>query len=221
MKKPSKPRPSSSSRVSAETTPGTAPAAKTARLFFALWPPATVVAALNTAAVRVAEAFGGKATRPETQHLTLLFLGDFPVDRIPDLIAAARRVTFSGFVLHPDCLGAWSHNRLLWAGCREVPPALGALVDSLRRAVADAGLFSAPPGRDFVPHLTLVRKLARQPEAHALAACWPPLPWPVTEFVLLQSQRDAGGSRYETLARFPAPELVLHRGQTSDDKNTE
>lgn len=171
-----------------------------------------MVAALNAASIRGAEAFGGKATRPETQHLTLLFLGSFPVDRIPDLIAAARTVVFSGFVLHPDCLGAWSHNRLLWAGCREVPPALGALVDSLRRTLVDAGLFLRPTGRDFVPHLTLVRKLARRPEINALSVHWPSLAWPVTEFALLQSQRDASGSRYDTLARFPADGLVVHGG---------
>ena len=202
MKKPSKPRPSSSSSVSAENGGDATPA--TARLFFALWPPAAVVSALYAAAVQHAEALGGKATRPGTLHLTLLFLGNFPVDRIPALIEAARTVRFSKFSLNPGCLGAWSHNRLLWAGCREVPPALRALVAELQRALDDGGLFSASAARDFVPHLTLVRKLARQPAAEELLADWPPLAWPVTEFVLLQSQRGSHGSRYATLAQFPA-----------------
>ena len=202
MKKPSKPRPSSSSSVSAENRADAAPA--TARLFFALWPPAAVVSALNAAAIQHAEALGGKATRPETLHLTLLFLGNFPVDRIPALIEAARTVRFSKFSLRPDCLGAWSHNRLLWAGCRAVPPALRALVAELQGTLIDGGLFSASTARDFVPHLTLVRKLARQPAAEELQADWPPLAWSVSEFVLLQSQRESHGSRYATRAQFPA-----------------
>ena len=163
-----------------------------------------MVAALKAAAVQHAEALGGKATRQETLHLTLLFLGNFPVDRIPALIEASRTVRYSKFSISPDCLGAWSHNRQLWAGCRAVPPALRALVAELQRALDDGGLFSASAARDFVPHLTLVRKLARQPAAEELRADWPPLAWPVSEFVLLQSQRDSQGSRYVTLAHFSA-----------------
>ena len=155
-------------------------------------------------AIQHAEALGGKATRPETLHLTLLFLGNFQVDRIPALIEAARTVRFSKFSLNPDCLGAWSHNRLLWAGCREVALALRALVAELQGTLIDGGLISASAIRDFVPHLTLVRKLARQPAAEELRADWPPLAWPVSEFVLLRSLRDIHGSRYATLAQFPA-----------------
>ncbi|WP_301277565.1 RNA 2',3'-cyclic phosphodiesterase [Dechloromonas sp.] len=188
--------------VSAEKLADAAPA--TARLFFALWPTAEVVAALNPAAIQHAEALGGKATRPETLHLTLLFLGNFRVDRIPYLIEAARTVRFSRFSLRLDCLGAWSHNRLLWAGCQQTPPALHALVADLQRALVVGGLFVASAPRDFVPHLTLVRKLARLPAADELRAIWPPLAWPVSEFVLLQSPRDSHSSRYVTLAKFPA-----------------
>ena len=162
------------------------------------------MAALNPAAIQHAEALGGKATRPETLHLTLLFLGNFRVDRIPYLIEAARTVRFSRFSLRLDCLGAWSHNRLLWAGCQQTPPALHALVADLQRALVVGGLFVASAPRDFVPHLTLVRKLARLPAADELRAIWPPLAWPVSEFVLLQSPRDSHSSRYVTLAKFPA-----------------
>lgn len=176
----------------------------TARLFFALWPPAAVVSALDAVAIQHAEALGGKATRTETLHLTLLFLGNFPVDRIPALIEAARTVRFSKFSLSPDCLGAWSHNRLLWAGCRAVPPALRELVAELQGTLIDGGLISASAIREFVPHLTLVRKLTRHPAAEELQADWPPLTWPVSEFVLLQSQHDSHGSHYATLAQFPA-----------------
>ena len=85
-----------------------------------------------------------------------------------------------------------------------MPPALRALVAELEGALVDGGLFSASTARDFVPHLTLVRKMARHPAAEELQADWPPLTWPVSEFVLLQSQRDSHGSHYATLAQFPA-----------------
>ncbi len=195
MKKPSKPRPSSSSNASAEAA---------ARLFFALWPPAGVIPALADAAVRGAERYGGKPTRPETLHLTLLFLGHFPVDRIPQLIAAARTVDFPAFALCIDRLGAWSHNRLLWAGCSTVPPALVQLVAALSRVLNETALFAQEDTRDFVPHLTLVRKLAQVPEFAARTADWQPIDWPVTTFALLRSRRDANGACYETLAHFAA-----------------
>ena len=196
MKKPSKPRPSSSSKAS--------PEAPTARLFFALWPPPALLPVLAATAAGAAESLGGKAMRAGTLHLTLRFLGEFPVDRIPQLIAAAQTVAFPAFALTLDRLGAWAHNRLLWAGCRAVPPALPQLAARLGQALAAAGLGAPPDGRDFVPHLTLVRKLVRLPDAAAPNADLPPLAWPVGEFVLLRSRRAADGSHYETLARFPA-----------------
>jgi 2'-5' RNA ligase len=53
--------------------------------------------------------------------------------------------------------------------------------------------------REFAAHVTLVRK-AGAPDS------LPPLPrldWPVQEFVLVRSASSGGGSRYETLHRYP------------------
>lgn len=197
MKKPSKPRPSSSSNAAPE-----APAC--ARLFFALWPPPAVVRTLTALARQAGEALGGKPTRPETLHLTLVFLGDFPVDRIPQLIAAAQGVKFHPFALSIDRVEAWAHNRLLWAGCHETPVVLQQLFEQLGEALLVAGIAHPEAGRRFVPHLTLVRKLARLPEPLGQFVMTPDLHWTVSRFALLSSRRNADGPAYETLAEFPA-----------------
>lgn len=142
---------------------------------------------------------GGRPTRVETIHLTLAFLGDVELERLPALQSAAAGVAFEPFVLAIDTLNAWSRPPLLWAGCRETPPQLLQLVADLQAALSDAGFVVADGGRPFLPHITLVRKLTRS----AGAAAWPgeALRWSVEDFVLLRSLLDAGGSHYAPMWR--------------------
>jgi 2'-5' RNA ligase len=150
--------------------------------------------------------FGGRPTRPDTIHLTLAFLGDVPEMQLPALCEAASRIAFQSFDLRIDHLGCWSRQRLLWAGCRDTPPALPALAGDLLRALGAAGFSVQGRERPFVPHVTLVRKLPANPPgdiAHRLPAL-APLSWRCAEFVLVRSQLGVGGSRYQEIARFPA-----------------
>jgi 2'-5' RNA ligase len=180
------------------------PAARpaTARLFFALWPPAAVAQALGVLAADVARQAGGRATRPETIHLTLAFLGDVPLARQAELEAVARGVDATPFDLTIDRCGLWTHNRIFWAACGQPPAALGALAGTLAAALAAAGfLASATRGR-FMPHVTLVRRVALP--APPLPAC-PPQAWPCQRFVLVRSMLTNAGSSYRVLAEFPLP----------------
>lgn len=172
------------------------------RFFFALWPPPALAGCLAEQAQVCASHFGGRATRAETIHLTLAFLGEQPDARLGDIVAAARSLTMTPFDLSLDRFGAWRHNRLLWAGCREAPEALLALASSLRGALLQAGIrFDAERG--FAPHLTLVRSLPDTafPLALPLLA---PLSWRCTGFMLMESRPLAGGAGYRCVAEFPA-----------------
>jgi 2'-5' RNA ligase len=172
---------------------------ETARVFFALWPPPEVARQLSAVADSFAQCAGGRATREATVHLTLAFIGDVPLERLPDLERAARNVRAEAFDLTLDQFGLWHHNRIFWAGCSIVPPALVELASALSAALQAAGFEVADARRHFTPHVTLVRKVK------ALAAPLPPgrtLPWPCTKFVLVRSHLSASGASYQTLAEF-------------------
>jgi 2'-5' RNA ligase len=171
------------------------------RLFFALWPPAPVAERLGALAADCAQRYGGRATRPDTTHLTLSFLGEVADDRLQRLIEAARGVDARCFAFAVDRLGYWPHNHLLWAGSASPPDALIELVARLRAALADKGFTEADPARDFAPHVTLVRRVPVAREA-ASPATSGVIEWPVTQFSLVESRPSRSGPAYRHVALF-------------------
>ncbi len=140
---------------------------------------------------------GGRATRQETIHLTLAFLGDIDADRVDDAIAAARTVLAAAHRLPVTHAEYWPHNRIVWAGPARTPTPTRRLADGLNKALTQAGF--ALERRAFAAHLTLVRK-ARAPRA---LPSLPAIDWPVDEFVLVRSRLSKEGSHYDVLERFP------------------
>ena len=166
------------------------------RLFFALWPDASTRARLADWTRSIHRESGGRAMRPENVHLTLAFLGSTPADAWPALTAAAGRVAPRAFSLRVDEPGYWRHNQIAWAGVREVPPELTALVSDLRAALVAAHVAFDP--KPFVAHITLLRKARpgfRMPRLE-------PIEWPVRDFVLVRSATGPDGSRYEVAQRW-------------------
>lgn len=172
----------------------------TARVFFALWPPVALAEQLAATARSAAGQFGGRPTRQETIHLTLAFLGEVAVSRLPEIVRIARHIEAAGFDLQIDHLAFWAHKRLLWAGCSAVPPALRQLVDDLQRNLAPAGYPLATGGHAFTPHLSLVRKV---PVAGALPVPLAVPCWPCRSFVLVRSQSSSLGADYRVIDEFP------------------
>jgi len=166
------------------------------RLFFALWPPGEVVAALAAWAKQTQVLTGGRVARPESIHLTLAFLGEVAEGRVGDAIRAARSVRGSGHTLPIEQAKRWSHNDVLWVGPTEIPRSLDALAQSLRTELQKEGF--AIEARPFAAHVTLIRKARR-------AVALPPLPhaaWRVTEFTLVQSMLSRHGASYRILDRI-------------------
>lgn len=171
------------------------------RLFFALWPTQAAADRLAAVAADAASRWGGRPTRRDTLHLTLAFLGEVSDEDVARLIELAKVMPAPGFAVRVDQLGHWRHNRLIWAGCREVPPALQALVTALHARLATGGFAISNAERPFTPHVTLVRKI---PE-HARFTTIPtvePIEWQSADFVLVRSRLSASGPSYESLARF-------------------
>lgn len=53
--------------------------------------------------------------------------------------------------------------------------------------------------RIFAPHITLLREGRRRVETADVT----PIRWPVSEYVLVRSELNEGGSRHSAVARFP------------------
>jgi len=166
------------------------------RLFFALWPPPTTVAALAAWAQEAQILAGGRLTRPESIHLTLAFLGELAEARVEDAIRAARSVRGARHALPIERAKVWTHNGVGWVGPERTPRALTHLTDSLRERLLAEGF--AIESRPFSAHVTLLRNAGKPSRL-------PPIPaveWPVDEFTLVRSQLSRKGSSYEILARF-------------------
>jgi RNA 2',3'-cyclic 3'-phosphodiesterase len=155
------------------------------RLFFAVWPPGRTAAELES----WARALQGRVIPAEKVHLTLAFLGEAEPGRAA---AAARRVSAAPHDLPIDAPGYWKHNRIVWAGPRETPAGLKALVEALHLELYRAEYILER--RPFAAHVTLLRNAPRPAELPAL----PEVDWPVSDFTLVRS----AGQVYEVLERF-------------------
>ncbi|HUF80657.1 MAG TPA: RNA 2',3'-cyclic phosphodiesterase [Burkholderiales bacterium] len=172
-------------------------AARSARLFFAAWPPPDVQGALGTAAQALQRECGGRAVPARNIHLTRVFLGSVAREhhsRLEKLAAAARAPRFE---LRLDRVAWWRHNRIVWAGVPECPLALSALVEQLERGLSSAGFHF--DRRPYAAHITLVRNARRAP-ARATAVS---VTWPVNRFALMESAASGQGRAYDMLLEWP------------------
>ena len=163
----------------------------TRRLFFALWPDDVTRAGIVARREKL-----GRVSRRQVPdhnlHLTLLFLGDQPADRLADIEAAVGTVSLAPCTLVLDRFGWFPGARVAWLG-GEAPAALDALATALKSAMTPLGLtFDARP---FRPHLTLFRQVRRCPHFPEIV----PLEWPMSEFALVES---IPGQPYQVLRKW-------------------
>ena len=176
-----------------------APQGETARLFLALWPDDALRQALlawrdawhwPTSAVLVP---------PENFHLTLHFLGNVPVSRLPELSDLAEPVQGLGAPCEPFAL-ALGHGALWPHGTAvlqpdAVPQGLAQLHDALQLSLARLAL--PTENRAYRPHLTM----ARHAQAAIPPSQGPTLRWQVDGFALVRSWPGKTGG-YSVLRRY-------------------
>lgn len=169
------------------------------RVFFALWPDADARDAMAALARDLARRCGGRATRPESIHLTLAFVGDVAAERTDALraIGAAAARAATPFDLALDRLGSFREARVAWLGVEAVPEPLAALARGLNGGLAGQGF--RVDRRPFAAHVTLARSIRSQLPAETVA----PVAWNVERLALVASELAAGGSRYRDVAEWP------------------
>lgn len=171
------------------------------RLFFALWPDNEAAAGLSAVAQEAARRWGGRASRQETLHLTLAFLGEVNPDALPLALAAAADIDCPAFDLCLDHFGHWKHNEIFWLGCARAPEPLRHLAETLSRGLRQRGF--ALERRAFSPHVTLVRRMKSNPGD--FSAFFPSV-WQCRSFVLVRSVISDHGAEYNSLADWPLRE---------------
>jgi 2'-5' RNA ligase len=165
------------------------------RLFFALWPPREAAEALHAWALRARRTTGGRATRAESIHLTLAFLGEIEERLVPALSSLS-----AGGEPHSLPIEQARHraqNRIVWVGPNETPDPLRFLAETLTNQLAARNFKTEK--RPFAAHVTLIRKARRPGELPKV----PEVDWPVQEFVLVRSRLSAAAPHYDVVERFP------------------
>jgi len=174
------------------------------RVFFALWPNASTAACLHAIAQQWHRSLGGRVTREDSLHATLVFIGDIALDRLPSLLALAEGIQTPAFAMEFDAGGCWQHNHIAYLGMHRIPAALQNLQSELAARVKAAGFEIEK--RPFSPHITLIRKAecgnaTKENPINKNPA--EPVTWTVRDFVLVKSSISANGSRYEQIGRWP------------------
>lgn len=169
---------------------------QTLRLFFALWPNQATQALFGQAGQVLHRACGGKRTRRENIHLTLVFLGNVPAERVEVVRAIAQGLSIPAFDLNFDRLGWWRRNQIGWSAPTDAPRPLFDLVSGLQSGLAAQGFKTEE--RPYLPHLTLLRRAHCRDSQFDAAA----IAWPVRDFVLVSSVLTENGSAYEVIDRW-------------------
>jgi 2'-5' RNA ligase len=166
------------------------------RLFFALWPDATLRQSLAKSS---RELLGRRVKQVPAAnlHITLAFAGPVTAPVRDCLMAAAGGIRAAPFELVIDHVGHWPRPRILWAGPTHTPPALWALVEALNLAFESCGLQRET--RPFQAHITLARKVGRAPPAPVVLE---PVVWSISDFSLMESVTDARGASYRRLVSW-------------------
>jgi 2'-5' RNA ligase len=166
------------------------------RLFFALWPDEATRRALWQLGGRLHQVWSGRRVKPDTLHMTLVFLGDTPVERIGELREIGAAMATRKFGLSLEQAACWRHNKVGYLSPAESPPELLQLVYGLEDRL-EAGGFAFDE-RPFKPHLTLLRNTRCTTQVP-----FEPIVWAVEEYVLVSSSTTERGPTYELLGRWP------------------
>lgn len=180
---------------------------QTIRAFVAVKLPASVEKFLEQVAEQLANKLPARAVRwvkPEAMHLTLRFLGDVSIEKMPALPPLLDQTAhqYPAFNLQLDKLGCFpspQNPRVLWVGLFDPHRQLISLQQTLEQALIPHGW--QPEGKPFQPHLTLGRVQTPSNQFSQLPWQKPlqPLNIPIKAIYLIKSQLRPTGPIYTTL----------------------
>ncbi len=165
----------------------------TKRLFYALWPDARQRDRLRDFISPVAKLVDGRPIDRRNWHITLAFIGEFPIKSIPELQARIGKIEMQPFRLVFDRLEYWPRPKVAALMTASVPAELKHLHLSLNVVLEQLGVET--DDRTFRPHVTVTRN-ARPFETQRLAQR-SMIEW--SSFQLVESVPEPGGVGYRVL----------------------
>lgn len=163
------------------------------KLFFALWPSHRQREQLRDAIVPSLSTVEGIAVDRRNWHVTLVYIGDFPEERIPGLMSAVALIDPGQIRVRFESLTFWQRPKIACVHTRTVPPELERLVQSLQQALIPFGY--DPDPRVYRPHITVARKVRTFQEVRLARPV--ELTW--SEFELVESVSFRGEVQYHPL----------------------
>ena len=162
-------------------------------LFFALWPSERQRELLRDTINPVLTSVEGRAVDRRNWHITLVYVGTFPEERIPGLKAAVDIIEPGNIRLRFDRLTFWQRPKVACLDVMTIPPELERLVRSIEQALLPFGF--TPQERTYRPHITAARKVRAFPEVRLTRAV--ELQW--SDFELVESISIRGDVQYRVL----------------------
>ncbi len=169
------------------------------RLFLACWPDQSLQELLYDLAKQLQLKQGGRRTKKENIHLTLVFLGQVHQQKEQNLRKRLRLLDIKQFDLELDHTGSFTHCRINWVGPSSRPSGLNELQSVLKRISHEAGVSS--DNRPYRPHISLLRDAATH-AGHAIK----PVHWKVKKYCLIESTLRRTGVEYNVVEEFPLAE---------------
>lgn len=165
----------------------------TKRLFFALWPDDDVVQKIKQHALKQFLDCQGKILEKNNWHFTLAYFGVSDAATQACLEEQVKTITSQPFELSLSKCGYWPRPKVAWLAPAEIPDELKQLTYNLQHAIIPCGF--KPETREYLPHITLVRKAKNNPAALDIS----PIIMKVSKFCLVESKTYPEGAQYKVL----------------------
>jgi 2'-5' RNA ligase len=182
------------------------------RTFIAVSLPSSVLTGIEKL-VRSFQSNGDGVNWGETKnlHITLKFLGDMPLNDLPQLISTVtqsiQQIDSFDLVLHGiGVFPNWESSKTIWIGCREGSDGLKQLAENINKGLIPLGF--PVESRRFSPHLSIGRvkkasqesslvSMLTEQQDRLFGSC------SVSEVQIFSSELTRKGPIYDELAAIP------------------
>lgn len=163
------------------------------RLFFAIWLTDRQRESLRETVQPALSTIEGDFVDRRNWHVTLVFVGDLPVNKLAGLQASVADIRVEPFRLRFDRATFWARPKIACLETAIIPDELTRLVEQIRGAVEPFGI--SPEEHSYRPHITIAKR-ARSFTTQRLARA---VELQCSDFALVESVSVRGGVQYHPL----------------------